>query len=53
MCCRMIKRSNITKNAVNSTPHNEELTSDVESLLGKKKYLPAACHGVFPDEVHK
>lgn len=36
MCCRMIKRSNITKNAVNSTPHNEELTSDVESLLGKK-----------------
>lgn len=50
----MIKRSNITKNAVNSTPHNEELTSDVESLLGKKKKnLPAACHGVFPDEVHK
>ena len=48
----MIKRSNITKNAVNSTPHNEELTSDVESLLGKK-YLPAACQGVFPDEGHK
>lgn len=36
MCYRMIKRSNITKNAVNSTPHDEELTSDVESLLGKK-----------------
>lgn len=36
MCCRMIKCSNITKNAVNSTPHNEELTSDIESLLRKK-----------------